>query len=84
MRLSEDWFELDLADENVNLDKWKYDISPQECKITCIPRIGHVVGDNGIVIHFKLEDCRIVNKATGETIAQLNEIESDGQIYARV
>ena len=84
MRLSEDWFELDLADENVNLDKWKYDVPPQECKITCIPRIGQVIKNDRVEIHFRLEDCRIVNKATGETIAQLNEIESDGQIYARV
>lgn len=84
MKLSEDWFELDLADENVNLDKWEYDIPPQECKITCIPRIGQIIKNDVVEIHFRLEDCCIVNKATGEIIAQLNEIESGGQIYARV
>lgn len=84
MRLSEDWFEIDLANGEVNLDKWKYDVPPQECKITCIPRIGQVIENNEAVIHFRLEDCRIVNKTTGETIAQLGEIESGGQIDARV
>lgn len=82
MRLSEDWFEIDLANGEVNLDKWKYDVPPQECKITCIPRIGQVIENNEAVIHFRLEDCRIVNKATGETIAQLGGIESGGQIDA--
>ena len=82
MRLSEDWFELDLADENVNLDKWKYDVPPQECKITCIPRIGQVIENDGVVIHFRLEDCCIVKKATGEVVAQLGGIESGGQIDA--
>lgn len=84
MRLAEDWFELDLADAKVNLDKWKYNVPPQECKMTCIPRIGHVVENDGVVIHFRLEDCRIVNKATGETIDKLGGIESGGQTDARV
>lgn len=83
MRLSEDWFELDLADEEVNLDKWKYDIPPQECKITCIPRIGQIIKNDGVEIHFRLEDCRIINKATGETIDKLGG-ESGGQINAGV
>lgn len=76
MRLPENWFELDLADVEVNLDKWKYDVPPQECKITCIPRIGQVIENNEVVIRFKLEDCRIVNKTTEEIIDQLSGIES--------
>ena len=76
MRLSENWFELDLADVEVNLDKWKYDVPPQECKITCIPRIGQVIENDEVVIRFKLEDCRIVNKTTEEIIDQLSGIES--------
>ena len=78
MQLVENWFELDLADEEVNLDKWKYDVLPQECKITCIPRFEQVVKNDGVVIHFRIDDCRIVNKATGETIDQLSGIESGG------
>lgn len=84
MRLAENWFELDLADTKVNLDKWKYDVPPQECKITGIPTFREAVENDRVVIHFKLEDCRIVNKATGETIDKLGGIESGGQIDARV
>lgn len=76
MKLSENWFELDLADEKVNLNKWKYDIPPQECKITGIPMFREEVENDEVVIRFRIEDCRIVNKATGETIDQLSEIES--------
>ena len=76
MRLAENWFELDLADEKINLDKWKYDVPPQECKITGIPRFGQVVENDEVIIRFRIDDCRIVNKATGETIDRLSGIES--------
>lgn len=76
LQFPEDWFELDLADEEVSLEKWKYDIPPQECKITATPQFRQKIKDGKLVIHFQIKDCLIMEKATGKVIARLDEIES--------
>jgi hypothetical protein len=76
MQVPEDWFELDLADEEIRFENWKYDVPPQECKIVGTPHFGQEVKDGEVVIHFKIKDCCIIKKATGEVVARLDATES--------
>lgn len=84
MRLPKDWFEFDLADEEISFEKWKYDVSPQECKIIGTPHFGKELKDGKLIIHFQIKDCLIIKKATGEVVARFNEIESGDELNARV